>query len=115
MPPLKNACHTISCFSWKNFSAALISAFTPALTQSFATRDEQEVARYADVMETLFNAWQDLTLTENQIKQLHRDLLRYSAKDDRHRGEYKTANRAKRVRVLVSILNHQRRRQASCC
>jgi len=60
--------------------------------QSFATRDEQEVAGYADVMETVFNAWQDLHPTENHIKQLHRDLLRYSNKDDRHRGEYKTAN-----------------------
>jgi Fic family protein len=29
-------------------------------------------------------------LTENHIKQLHRDLLAYSEKDERHRGEYKT-------------------------
>ena len=60
--------------------------------QSFATRDEQEVAGYADVMETVFSAWQDLHLTENHIRQLHRDLLRYSEKDERHRGEYKTAS-----------------------
>ncbi len=60
--------------------------------KSFASRDEQEVAGYADVMDTVFGAWQDLMLTENHIKQLHRDLLRYSAKDDRHRGEYKTAS-----------------------
>jgi len=30
------------------------------------------------------------SVTENHIKQLHRDLLQYSEKDDRHRGEYKT-------------------------
>jgi Fic family protein len=60
--------------------------------RSFATRDEQEVAGYADVMETVFGAWADLTLTENHIKQLHRDLLCYSTKDDRHRGAYKTAS-----------------------
>ena len=59
--------------------------------KSFATRDEQEVAGYADVMETVFGAWADLTLSENHIRQLHRDLLRYSSKDDRHRGAYKTA------------------------
>ncbi len=57
--------------------------------KSFATRDEQEVAGYAEVMETIFQAWPDIPVTENHIKQLHRDLLRYSEKDDRHRGEYK--------------------------
>jgi Fic family protein len=40
-------------------------------------------------METIFHAWPEIPITENHIKQLHRDLLRYSAKDDRHRGEYK--------------------------
>jgi Fic family protein len=57
--------------------------------KSFASRDEQEVAGYADVMETVFNAWADIPVTENHIKQLHRDLLAYSEKDERHRGEYK--------------------------
>jgi Fic family protein len=33
-----------------------------------------------------------MTLTENHIKQLHRDLLLYSYKDERHRGHYKTAS-----------------------
>jgi len=56
----------------------------------FASRDEQEVAGYADVMEMVFQAWADIPITENHIKQLHRDLLRYSDKDERHRGEYKT-------------------------
>ncbi|MFK7845909.1 MAG: Fic family protein [Rhodothermales bacterium] len=58
--------------------------------QRFETRDEQEVAGYAEVMETIFQAWKDIPITENHIKQLHRDLLRFSAKDERHRGEYKT-------------------------
>src|ERR1035437_8586281 len=58
--------------------------------KSFATRDEQEVAGYAEVMETIFHAWPEIPITENHIKQLHRDLLRYSEKDDRHRGDYKT-------------------------
>src|SRR5271154_3613876 len=56
----------------------------------FSTRDEQEVAGYAEVMETIFRAWSDIPLTENHIKQLHRDLLQYSDKDERHRGGYKT-------------------------
>jgi Fic family protein len=58
--------------------------------QPFATRDEQEVAGYAEVMETVFQSWADIRLDENHVKQLHRDLLRHSSKDERHRGEYKT-------------------------
>lgn len=57
--------------------------------RSFSSRDEQEVAGYADVMDTIFQASQDIPVTENHLKQLHRDLLRYSQKDERHRGEYK--------------------------
>lgn len=56
----------------------------------FDSRDEQEVAGYAAVMETVFAHADAITLTENHIKQLHRDLLIYSDKDTRHRGEYKT-------------------------
>lgn len=58
--------------------------------KQFSTRDEQEVAGYATVMETVFHAWADIPITENHIKQLHRDLLRHSHKDERHRGAYKT-------------------------
>ncbi len=57
----------------------------------FETRDEQEVAGYAEVMETVFESWRDIAVTENHIKQLHRDLLRHSSKDQRHRGAYKTS------------------------
>ncbi len=57
---------------------------------SFTTRDEQEVAGYAAVMETVFGAYDAITLTENHIRQLHRDLLAHSTKDERHRGSYKT-------------------------
>jgi Fic family protein len=60
--------------------------------QSFATRDEQEVAGYAKVMETVFESCADVAITENHIKQLHRDLLSYSDKDDYHRGAYKTTS-----------------------
>ncbi|WP_434735346.1 Fic family protein [Accumulibacter sp.] len=60
--------------------------------KAFTTRDEQEVAGYAEVMELAFSSWQDITLTENHIKQLHRDLLAYSEKDAWHRGNYKTSS-----------------------
>jgi len=58
--------------------------------KSFATRDEQVVAGYAELMDLVFNSWQDIPLTENHIKQLHQILLQYSEKDDWHRGNYKT-------------------------
>lgn len=58
--------------------------------KKFDTRDEQEVAGYAEVMETIFTSWLHIPITENHLKQLHRDLLKHSEKDERHRGEYKS-------------------------
>ena len=58
--------------------------------QSFATRDEQEVAGYAELMQLVFESWQDIRISENHIKQLHQTLLRLSDKDLRHCGNYKT-------------------------
>ena len=59
---------------------------------AFSSRDEQEVAGYASVMDTVFQSWDAIALSENHIRQLHRDLLQYSDKDERHRGEYKTSS-----------------------
>lgn len=58
--------------------------------KAFTSRDEEEVAGYAEVMETVFSSWGEIHLTENHIRQLHKDLLKYSSKDDWHRGNYKT-------------------------
>jgi Fic family protein len=57
--------------------------------QSFETGDEQEVAGYAEAMDLVFQAYEDLRLTENHINQLHQTLLRHSEKDEHHRGAYK--------------------------
>lgn len=57
----------------------------------FATRDEQEVAGYAEVMEMVFTHADAIGITENHIRQLHRDLLIHSEKDEWHRGSYKTS------------------------
>jgi len=59
-------------------------------TKSFQSRDEQEVAGYAEAMDLFFQAWEDMPITENHIRQLHQTLLRHSTKDERHRGDYKT-------------------------
>lgn len=60
--------------------------------KSFETRDEQEVVGYSLVMELIFQSWEEITLTENHIKQLHRDLLKFASKDEHHRGQYKKVN-----------------------
>lgn len=57
---------------------------------SFRSRDEEEVAGYAELMEVVFESFADIPLTENTIRQLHGILLKYSHKDVRHRGNYKT-------------------------
>jgi Fic family protein len=58
--------------------------------QTFETRDEQEVAGYAQLMDLVFSSWQDIPFNESHIQQLHQILLRHSEKDERHRGQYKT-------------------------
>ena len=60
--------------------------------KSFETRDEQEVAGYAEVMEVIFSSWEHIPITENYIKQLHGMLLTHSDKDHWHRGNYKTTS-----------------------
>ena len=44
-------------------------------TKAFSSRDEEEVAGYAAVMEMIFESNSEITLTENHLKQLHRELL----------------------------------------
>jgi len=58
--------------------------------KKFETRDEQEVAGYAELMDLIFRASEDIPCNENHVKQLHQILLQYSQKDARHRGNYKT-------------------------
>lgn len=58
--------------------------------KSFDSRDEQEVAGYAELMELIFSSWDSIPFNENYTKQLHQILLKHSDKDARHRGQYKT-------------------------
>ncbi len=54
------------------------------------TRDEQEVIGYYETLELIYENYESIKLSENYIKQLHQNLLKYSDKDNRHRGKYKT-------------------------
>jgi Fic family protein len=65
---------------------ALLSGLMPS---SFRNRDEEEVAGYADVMKLIHESYNDIDLTENNIKYLHKVLLNHSSKDQWHIGNYK--------------------------
>lgn len=55
----------------------------------FANRDSQEVQGYLETLQNVFDSFQTLPLRESIITALHKELLKYSTKDDLHRGEYK--------------------------
>jgi Fic family protein len=55
----------------------------------FRSRDEEDVAGYAGAMDLVFGSWEALPLTENHVKQLHSVILKFSTKDEHHRGQYK--------------------------
>ena len=58
--------------------------------EPFKSRDEEEVAGYAEAMNLVFDAHDILPLNENHLLQLHSVLLQHSTKDQRHRGAYKS-------------------------
>lgn len=57
--------------------------------QKFADRDKQEVQGYFELLKNIFDAWEDIKFSENSIKHLHQELLKYVDKDKTHRGQYK--------------------------
>jgi Fic family protein len=61
-------------------------------TKAPKSRDEQEVAGYADLIGRIFDNYKTIKLTENWILQFHGILLQFSEKDKTHKGNYKSAN-----------------------
>lgn len=55
----------------------------------FTDRDSQEVQGYLETLQNVFDSYQTLPLREGVINSLHRELLKYSTKDELHRGDYK--------------------------
>ena len=55
----------------------------------FSDRDTQEVQGYLETLQNVFDSFQTLPLRESLIQSLHNQLLKYSNKDDTHRGGYK--------------------------
>lgn len=54
------------------------------------TREQQEVVGYYEALQVILDNYEDLELSERYIHQLHGILLKHSAKDQSHKGQYKT-------------------------
>jgi Fic family protein len=67
----------------------------------FTDRDSQEVQGYLETLQNVFESYQTLPLRESTITSLHKELLKFSTKDDLHRGEYK------RKENIVGVLNEE--------
>ncbi|ELR70257.1 filamentation induced by cAMP protein Fic [Fulvivirga imtechensis AK7] len=52
-------------------------------------RYKQEVAGYFEALDIISESYNDIRITENEIKNLHNILLKYSEKDQWHKGNYK--------------------------
>ncbi|MCK6639435.1 MAG: Fic family protein [Bacteroidia bacterium] len=52
-------------------------------------RDQQEVKGYFHVLDIIIGAYNDIDISETSLKSLHNELMRFSAKDEWHKGDYK--------------------------
>ncbi len=57
-------------------------------------RDSQEVVGYFEILDLISESYEDIHLAESHIKSLHNGLMKYSSKDQWHKGNYKTHNNA---------------------
>lgn len=57
--------------------------------QKFKNRDKQEAHGYFDLLTNVFESYKSISFAESTIKFFHRELLKYSEKDELHRGDYK--------------------------
>ena len=57
--------------------------------KKFKTRDEQEIAGYLKCLESVFNNYNNIPISESSILALHQDMLIFSERDVRHKGHYK--------------------------
>jgi len=62
--------------------------------KKWESRDSQEVSGYYELLKNVFESWKTIPFRESTIKHFHKELLKYVAKDERHRGEYKKIENA---------------------
>jgi len=57
--------------------------------QKFKDRDKEEVKGYFELLTNVFETFKSIPFAESTIKFFHKELLKYSQKDEQHRGNYK--------------------------
>jgi len=57
-------------------------------------RDTQEVVGYFETLDIISESYNDIGISENELKNLHNILLKYGKKDEWHRGDYKQLSNA---------------------
>lgn len=57
-------------------------------------RDSQEVVGYFDVLDLISENYENISITESNLKSLHNSLMKYSTKDEWHKGDYKQHSNA---------------------
>lgn len=57
-------------------------------------RDQQEVIGYFEALDTIAENFESISITESQIKNLHKILMQHGDKDVWHRGNYKQVSNA---------------------
>jgi|GEM_PF-411592 Fic family protein len=64
--------------------------FNSIKIEKLVERDQQEVLGYFNVLDIISESYQDIDITESSLKGLHNQLMKYSDKDQYHKGNYKT-------------------------
>jgi len=57
--------------------------------EKLVERDQQEVIGYFNTLDIISESYRDIEITENSLMNLHNILMKYSAKDQWHKGKYK--------------------------
>ena len=57
-------------------------------------RDSQEVFGYFETLDLISESYDDISITESSLKNLHNILLKHSKKDEWHKGDYKQHSNA---------------------
>lgn len=52
-------------------------------------RDQQEVVGYFQALDIIYESYQDIRISEGDVKNLHNLLMKHSEKDQWHKGDYK--------------------------
>lgn len=63
-------------------------------------RDEQEVIGYFEALDTIAENYESISISESQIKNLHKILMRHGDKDAWHRGNYKQVSNAVEANLI---------------